>query len=120
MYQEYNANPINRRGNDCTIRAISKLTGRNWDRVYMDLCLCGSRYKDMPSSNHVWGSYLKDNGYRRYMDDDCTVSEFAKSHPHGKYLLALHGHVVACMDGIYYDTWDSGNEVLIYYWQKEE
>lgn len=119
MYKEYNANPINRRGNDCTVRAISKAMGKTWDRVYMDLCLCGARYKDMPSSNYVWGSYLKDNGYVRNVED-CTVSEFADNHPKGTYLLALHGHVVACMNGTYYDTWDSGNEMLIYYWQKED
>lgn len=38
----------------------------------------------------------------------------------GRYLLALDQHVVAVVDGDYYDTWDSGNEIPIYYWMKGE
>jgi len=35
------------------------------------------------------------------------------------HILALSGHVVCVMDGDYYDTWDSGGEVPLYYWRKE-
>jgi hypothetical protein len=27
--------------------------------------------------------------------------------------------VVTVQDGKYYDTWNSGNEVPVYYWEKE-
>lgn len=36
----------------------------------------------------------------------------------GIYVLALQGHVVCVIDGVYYDSWDSGREVPLYYWQK--
>lgn len=79
---------------------------------------------DMPSGNSVWGAYLKQKGFRRYIiPDTCpdcyTVADFASDHPEGTYILALSDHVVAVKGGDYWDTWDSGNEVPIYYWKKE-
>lgn len=125
MYVNYNANPMGTRISDCTVRAISKLTGQPWESVYMDLCLEGLIMKDMPSANVVWGSYLRRNGYRRFaLPDTCpdcyTVAEFANDHPEGRYLLALNGHVVCVESGNWMDTWDSGSEVVYYYWTKEE
>ena len=29
-------------------------------------------------------------------------------------------NVIAVIDGDYYDSWDSGNEVPIYYWKQED
>ena len=34
-------------------------------------------------------------------------------------LSCIDGHVVTVQDGKYYDTWDSGNEIPVYYWEKE-
>lgn len=123
MFREYNANPKARRGDDCTVRAISKVTGKPWEETYMDLCLEGLMSCDMPSSNHVWGEYLIKQGFRRHIiPNTCprcyTVKDFARDHRSGKFILALHGHVVAVEDGDYYDTWDSGDEVPLYYWKK--
>lgn len=38
--------------------------------------------------------------------------------PEGKYLLFVGGHVVAAINGNYYDTWDSGDRTIIYYFAK--
>lgn len=124
MWKEYNANPIARRGDDCTIRAISKTLGKSWEEVYVDLCAYGLKAYDMPSSNHVWGAYLMDNGFTRHIiPNTCpscyTVKDFVKEHRYGKYILALNGHVIAIEDGNYYDTWDSGDEIPLYYWMKK-
>lgn len=48
-----------------------------------------------------------------------TVKDFCKENPIGTYILAISGHVVAVIDGDYFDTWDSGEEIPIYYWKKE-
>lgn len=125
MYKEYNANPVERKGQDCTVRAISKILGKSWDEVYISLCTYGLKYYDMPSANYVWGAYLMDKGYKReVIPNTCpqcyTVDDFANDHPKGSYILALTGHVVAVFDGDYYDSWDSGREVPIYYWRKED
>ena len=84
----------------------------------------GFDMSDMPSSNRVWGEYLYQNGYRRFIiPDSCpdcyTVKDFCKEHPRGKYILATGTHVICVVNGNYYDSWDSGNEVPIYYWRKE-
>lgn len=125
MYKSYNANPILKRGNDCTVRAICTVLGQGWEETYLDICLYGLRMHDMPSSNAVWGSYLVDKGYTRHIvPNTCpncyTVRDFADDHRQGRYILALQGHVVACIDGDYLDSWDSGDEVVMYYWTKED
>jgi hypothetical protein len=124
-YVNYNANPSNNRTGDCTVRAISTLLDSDWDDVYFQLCILGFTYKLMPSTNAVWGELLNRNGFRRYIIPNLcpacyTVREFCKDNPKGKFLLATSGHVIAVINGNYYDTSDSGNEVPIYYWAKEE
>lgn len=119
-YVSYNANTHSRRVGDCVIRAISKATGQDWDATYVGICAKGFELCDMPSSNYVWGEYLKDHGFHRELvPDGLTVAEFANRYRHGTYVLAISGHVVCVKDSCYYDTWDSGDEVPIYAWVKE-
>lgn len=121
----YNPNPECKRVGDCTVRAIAKATGKEWSKAYTAIALQGFTLGDMPSANHVWGSYLKKIGFTRcVIPDECpdcyTVADFAAEHPFGTYLLALQGHVVCVQNGNWYDTWDSGGEVPLYYWTKKE
>lgn len=120
----FNPNPDWNTVGDCVIRAISKIMGKDWDSTYTSLSLHGYMLKDMPSSNHVWGSFLRSKGFKRFaIPDTCpdcyTVKEFCADNPEGSYLLATGTHVVTVEDGDYYDTWDSGDEVPVYYWVKE-
>lgn len=119
-----NPNPEKNLVGDCVIRAISIVMGREWEDVYIDVVLQGFMMKDMPSSNAVWGSYLHRMGYRRTVIPntcpDCyTVKDFCEDNPQGTFILATGTHVIAVKDGNYFDTWDSGNEIPIYYWKKE-
>lgn len=121
----YNPNPAGRFVGDCTIRAICRLLDSDWDSVYAHTVFEGFLRKDMPSGNSTWGAYLKRLGYiRRFIPDTCpdcyTVKEFCRDNPKGRFLLVLDQHVVTVVDGDYYDTWDSGNEVPDYYWMKGE
>lgn len=125
MYIFYNPNPVHQLVGDCVIRAVSKLTGETWDDVYTDITLQGLVMKDMPSANRVWERYLKSIGYEKtLLPDTCpdcyTVRDFCLDYPRGKYLLGIGNHVVAVEDGNYYDTWDSGNEIPLYYWKRKE
>ena len=124
-FKFFNPNPAGRFVGDCTIRAICKLTDQDWDSVYVATSLEGFIKKDMPSGNSTWGAYLKRLGYIRHIIPntcpDCySVRDFCLDHSIGRYLLALDQHVVTVVDGDYYDTWDSGNEIPIYYWAKGE
>lgn len=125
MWVRYNANPDGRNVGDCTIRAISLALGQSWEQTYVELALEGFMMGDMPSANHVWGAYLRRNGFqRRILPDTCpdcyTVADFAQDHPSGTYLLALDGHVVCLIDGDWYDTWDSGGKIPLYYWTRKD
>lgn len=120
-----NKNPAGRMVGDCTVRAISAITKEDWETTYCRICMQGYLMNDMPSSNSVWGSYLRTLGFRRdAIPNDCpdcyTVQDFCDDHPSGEYILATGNHVVAVIDGNYYDTWDSGNEIPIYYWRREK
>lgn len=123
-YVYFSNNPKNVRVGDCAVRAVSKAVGQDWTDAYIGLAAEGLALRDMPSANYVWGMYLKKYGFEEHMISsvcpNCvTVSEFAKDHPKGRFVLATQNHVVCVIDGNYFDTWDSGNEVVLYFFKKE-
>lgn len=121
MFVKYNPNPQRNSVEDCVIRAICRVTGDDWYYIYIQLALEGFLMCDMPSANAVWGSFLKRKGFRKIMiPDDITVEEFCQEHPHGAYILGTGSHALAVVDGDYFDSWESGDEMPIYYFCKED
>ena len=128
MFIYFNPNPAKKLVGDCVIRGICKLIGDDWETTYTHIIVQGYKMFDMPSSNAVWGSYLRSHGFSREVISEkgsdtlkcCTIKDFCEDHPNGRYLVATGSHVVAIVDGDYYDTWDSGDEIPIYFWRKEE
>lgn len=123
MWIYENPNPNNKIVGDCVIRGISILLDASWEEIYNAITDQGRFMYDMPSSNAVWSEFLYKNGFtRKIIPNTCpscyTIREFCKDFPKGRYLLATGTHVVAVIDGNYYDTWDSGDEVPIYYFQR--
>lgn len=123
MYINENPNPMGNVTGDCVVRAISIAEDIPWSEVYDALCDEGRELADMPSSNRVWGSYLKGRGYERgVVVDICpycyTVKDFCKDNPIGTFVLGTGTHAVAVIDGDYIDAWDSGEETPIYYWHR--
>lgn len=120
IYQ--NVNPLHNRTGDCVIRAISTALEQPWEKTYAEIVLQGFMMADMPSSNVVWGAYLKKKGYeKKSVSSDCpdcyTLKDFADEYPSSTYVVALPQHVVCVKGGDYYDTWDSGSEPPLYYWE---
>ena len=117
-----NPNPKNARVGDCVIRALSIAMNKPWEDIYTALAVYGFMLCDLPSSNAVWGQYLKDLGYeRKIVTDTCpdcyTVRDFCRDNPSGTFILGTGTHAVCVKDGNHIDTWDSGDEVPIYYWR---
>lgn len=109
---------------DCVVRAIAIATNRSWDDIYVHICLQGYIMKNMPSVNNVWGTYLHSIGFvdHRLPDrcPDCyTIRDFCRDFSKGTFILATGSHVVAVIDGDYYDAWDSGDEIATSIWRRE-
>lgn len=122
-YIYYNPNPFKLSVGDCTIRAISCALNQSWKETYMGLVNQGYHMYDMPSANRVWGQYLKNNGFKKYqLPDTCpecyTIRDFCYDFPYGTYVVGTGEHVVCVYNGNYYDSWDSGNEIPIYYFER--
>lgn len=122
-YKYYNPNKNGKSTGDCVVRAISKVINQSWDDTYWDLCEEGYILGDWGDSNIVWDSYLRKCGFvRRIIPNTCpecyTVREFCYEHSYGVFVLATGSHVIAVIDGDYYDSWDSGNEIPIYYYER--
>lgn len=121
----FNPNPYGKSVGDCVIRALTRVDGSgDWTSTYLKVCAVGALVGDMPSSNKVWGDYLLMIGFKRYfLPDTCpdcyTIRDFCADHPIGKYVVSTGSHVVAVVDGDYYDTSDTGSEVPIAYFEKE-
>ncbi len=125
MFIFANPNPVKQLVGDCVIRGISIVKDQSWTKTYDDIVYKGRMMYDMPSSNAVWNAYMRDSGFRKIgipnSCPDCyTIIDFCNEHPYGEFLVATGTHVVAVIDGDYYDTWDSGDEVPIYYYEREE
>lgn len=125
MFIFYNPNPKRKLVDDCTVRAICKVTGKTWIDVYYELSDEGAEVGDLFWQNYVWGRYLTRQGFEPFLlpntCPDCfTIRDFCELYPHGEFILATGRHVVAVVDGDYYDTSDSGDEVPVYLWRRKE
>ena len=125
MWKEYNLNPTGRRVGDCAVRAVAKALNTDWEQAFALVSANAYAMGDMPSSDSVWGATLRQNGfYRKAIPNTCpdcyTAADFVKDHPRGIYVLGFGGHVATAVDGNLYDSWNSLNEIPVYYWYRKD
>ena len=123
MYRYENPNPSGRSTDDCLVRSLAIIMDVPWEKAYMDLCQRGLIIHDMPNKDSTLSLYMKEKGYKRYLiPEECpvcySIRDFAREYRHGKYLVLTGNHAVAVMNGDYYDTTDSGEEIPLYYYKK--
>ena len=121
----YNPSPAGRNVGDCSIRAVAKALDTDWETAYVMVASAGFLMNDVPSSNAVWGSVLRRNGFMRSSIPptcpDCyTAKDFALDHPYGTYVLGFGNHTATIKNGQLFDSWDSSSEIPQYYWAKED
>ena len=126
MYEFYNPNPVRPEGGagDCAIRAISKAMEISWEKAYVMLSVNGFLMGEIPNSDLVWGSVLRQHGFiREIVPNTCpdcyTVEDFCTDHPEGTYVVKSQDHVATVVDGVLFDSWDSSMNTPIYVWRKD-
>lgn len=124
-WRKYNPSPVGRNVGDCSVRAVAKALGTDWETAYAMIALNGYLMGDMPSSNAVWGAVLRQEGFSRSAIPntcpDCyTLEDFAEDHPTGTYVVGTGNHVATVQDGLIWDSWDSSAEIPQYYWFRKE
>lgn len=122
-FKYYNPNKKNKVAGDCVIRMLTIVTNKSWNDCYWMACEEGEKLGDMPSSNHVWLNLLSKLGFKRHIiPDSCpfcyTIEQFCIDHPEGLFVIGTGSHVVAIKNGYFYDSWNSGNEIPIFYLEK--
>ena len=121
----FNPNPVGRNVGDCSVRAIAKAIGTDWEKAFVLLAANAYSMGDMPSSNSVISSVMRKNGfYRSIIPDSCpdcyTAEDFCQDNPRGTYVLGFGSHVATVKDGDLYDSWDSSKEIPQYFWYRKE
>ena len=110
MYQYLNLNPLGRRVNDCTVRAMALATGNSWDKTYRELSEYAQKLCIMPDEVEYIDLYLEENFEKicgcKENPQKITVGEFIKNNPYGIYLITMSGHITCAIDGCIYDTFD--------------
>lgn len=114
---------------DCTIRAISKIYDCDWldaFSIQLEYCLEYQIANIFSAPLRVVKEIMIKMGFEYYScpaqkgKPRMTVNNFAKMHKQGRYILNLANHIVAVVDGYYYDTWDSGYKCVYGYYKKVE
>lgn len=129
VYYQPNKKDLKDQYGDCTVRALSKALDVSWVEAFdLMVPLCREAQVTnifnppikirVPLMERLGFSYTGvsvRNGKSRP-----TVDEFAKTHKTGRYILNVAHHEVACVDGKYYDTWDSGNKPIYGWFELKE
>lgn len=129
VYYQPNKKDLRDKYGDCTIRALSKAFDCSWLEAFDKAIPYCREYQcsnifDLPIT--IEKEIFEKLGFDYYGVSNKrgtsrpTVDEFAKSHKEGIYILNVAKHEIACVNGKYYDTWDSGWCKLYGYFKKRE
>lgn len=124
-YVHYNPNPWRLTTDDCTVRALSLALGMEWTEAYDLLAEAGRDMGLMPTNPAVMWALLKMRGFtREALPDQCpdcyTVADFARDHSRGLFVVATGTHILCVIGGDWFDSWNSGDEVPMYFWYRKE
>ena len=118
-------------GGGCVPRAIAIATGRPYRKVYKSLAAATRRYVQRWPRSHIAGwvrrsrhgfdpdhgvyprihdPYLASLGWQYTPTKDQKVRLRADELPPGRLIVQVHRHLVAVIDGVIHDTYDSGQK----------
>lgn len=111
----YNANPLGRKVNDCTVRAISLATNSTWDETYDWLSSYAKEQAIMMDEVDYIDEFLEKNftklcGCKNQVK--VTIAQFVETHPVGTFLITMNGHITCCINGCIYDTFNPKDRIV--------
>ena len=127
QYFQPNKKDLKDKVGDCQIRAFCKALDLTWlDAFDLTIPICRElqTYTIFDSDLNKTKEAMFKLGFEYFGISNKkgskrpTVKEFTLAHKEGTYILSVAHHVVCCKDGVYYDTWDSGNCCLYGYYVK--
>ena len=127
VYFQPNAKDLKDEYGDCQVRALSKALNISWVEAFdltIPICREMQTYTIFGGSCTIGKDNLRKLGFNycgisnKRGSKRPTVDSFAKDHPTGTYIAKVAHHVVAIVDGKYYDTWDSGQKSMYGYYEK--
>lgn len=90
--------------NDCSVRALCKVTGYDWETIYNKLFKVAREMNAMPDSIRVITKVAGDYGFSKFEDISCCAAAFMLTHPVGTYMIELEDHIFAYINGVMYDS----------------
>lgn len=120
-YFQPNKKDIRDRTGDCQIRALCKTLNLSWVEAFdltVPICRELQTYTIFDGNQELTLEAMKQIGFvytgvsNKKGSKRPTVESFAQDHKKGKFILRVSHHVVALVDGYYYDTWDCGGKSL--------
>lgn len=128
-FHYYNANPKNRLGNDCVIRAICTALDQSWEQTVRELTEVGIKKGFVLNDKQTYAEYLKQKGWikkeqpRKFDGTKYTGKEFCEklqrsgNAPYMNIIAHIGGHhIVAIVNGKVNDIWNSTDGCIGNYW----
>lgn len=122
-YVFYNANPVGvsvKTGN-CAVRAIATAEDVDYrvaeQELLEHLTKIGYGYYAYADEDYLDAHYESITPKVIKGEKRMNGCRFAESHPKGRYVLNMAGHLTACIDGLIYDTWDCSRKCVYRYWK---
>lgn len=126
----YNANTRGTNTSDCTARAISLAFNMDYSKARKalnDSAKANWKYHwDYNTTDNVNKVVRELGGIAYSQPEKITVGDWADAHSSGTYIIDCNktgdkygpgGHLVCCIDGKIYDSWDSRKYFVLGYWK---
>lgn len=130
----FNANPKNRLGGDCVVRALCTAMEQSWEQTVRELTELGIKEGYVLNDAKLFPKYLQKKGWqkvrqpRKTDNTKFTGDQFCRQIQKGKtWAMGDHsriianiggGHTVAIIWGLVWDTWNSTSGCVGNYWVK--
>lgn len=133
-FHYFNANPKNRKGSDCVVRAVCTALEQSWEDTVREMTEVGLKHGFLLNDDKTIDKYMEYKGWvkcrqpRKADNTKYTGKEWCRRlqameiptcQRMSKIVANLGGHhTVAIMDGKVYDIWDSTDGCIGNYWIK--